>query len=125
MGIAFQKEYSQKDVDKKILVQLLYSIDELARIKTETRKKENFTSMGHIIVLGATSHLDWLDPAIRRPGRFDREIAFGIPTENARYKIIEVLCHKLRMDDNLNYKYLANKTSGFVGADLVSLIKEA
>lgn len=79
----------------------------------------------HVVVIGATNRPDALDSALRRAGRFDREISLGIPTEAARMKILQVITSKLRLDGNFDFKYVAKRTPGFVGADLMALTKEA
>lgn len=76
-------------------------------------------------MLAATNRPDALDPALRRAGRFDREIAMGIPDEAARAKILEKMVQGMRLAESLDLKFLAKKTAGFVGADLSALTKEA
>jgi len=77
------------------------------------------------LVIGATNRLDSLDAALRRPGRFDREIALGFPDETTRQKILEVLCRNVKTDPNLDWKFLAKNTPGYVGTDLMALVSEA
>ncbi|GIL77999.1 hypothetical protein Vretifemale_7455, partial [Volvox reticuliferus] len=79
----------------------------------------------HVVVIGATNRPDALDPALRRAGRFDREIALGIPTEAARVKILQVISRRLRLEGNFDFRAVAKRTPGFVGADLAALTKEA
>ncbi|GLI63444.1 hypothetical protein VaNZ11_006416, partial [Volvox africanus] len=79
----------------------------------------------HVVVIGATNRPDALDPALRRAGRFDREIALGIPTEAARVKILQVISRRLRLEGNFDFRIVAKRTPGFVGADLAALTKEA
>lgn len=62
--------------------------------------------------MGATNRPDTLDSALRRAGRFDREIAMGIPTEAARLRILKVMCSKLRLDGDFNFNSIARKTPG-------------
>ena len=78
-----------------------------------------------VLVIGATNRPDSLDAALRRPGRFDREIALGFPDETTRQKILEVLCRKEKTDPNLDWKFLAKNTPGYVGTDLMALVCEA
>ena len=78
-----------------------------------------------VLVIGATNRPDSLDPAMRRAGRFDREVCLGIPDLAARQSILELLCSKLRLADDLSLKKIATLTPGYVGADLKSLISEA
>lgn len=80
---------------------------------------------GHVIVIGATNRPDSLDPALRRAGRFDREIGLGIPDEEARVRIMKVIAGKLRLHGDFDFKKIAKKTPGFVGADLQALTTEA
>ena len=79
----------------------------------------------HVIVLGATNRPDVLDPALRRAGRFDREISLGIPTETSRIKILQVMCAKMKLEGDFDFALVARKTPGFVGADLEALTREA
>jgi ribosome biogenesis ATPase len=74
---------------------------------------------------GATNRPDALDSALRRAGRFDREISLGIPSEAARAQILRVLSRRLRLDGEFDFAAIAKRTPGFVGADLTALTKEA
>ncbi|THH10049.1 hypothetical protein EW145_g1602 [Phellinidium pouzarii] len=74
-----------------------------------------------VIVIGATNRPDALDAALRRAGRFDHEISMGVPNEEARAQILRVLCSKLRLEGNFDFKALASATPGYVGADLAAL----
>ena len=87
---------------------------------TPSTQKKN-----HVIVLGATNRPDVLDPALRRAGRFDREISLGIPTETSRIKILHVMCAKMKLEGDFDFALVARKTPGFVGADLEALTREA
>lgn len=78
-----------------------------------------------LIRAGATNRPDALDAALRRAGRFDREIAVGIPSEAARMRILQVLVRRLRLAGDFDFSRVAKKTPGFVGADLAALTKEA
>jgi len=77
-----------------------------------------YTDNKPVCVIAATNRPDALDPALRRAGRFDREIAIGSPDENARAHILGVLTKKLRVSGDFDFKALAKATPGFVGADL-------
>ena len=78
-----------------------------------------------VMVIGATNRPDSLDPALRRAGRFDREICMSVPDKNARARILSVLCAKLTLSGAVDIELIARSTPGFVGADLVALTKEA
>jgi ribosome biogenesis ATPase len=78
-----------------------------------------------VLVLGATNRPDAIDPALRRAGRFDREIVLGAPDEGAREGILRAMTRTIRVADDVDYSLLAKKTPGFVGADIRSLFKEA
>ena len=80
---------------------------------------------GHVTVIGATNRPDGMDAALRRAGRFDREIMLGIPDEGARARILAVQAKKLRLAGGLDLAEIAKKTPGYVGADLSALAKEA
>jgi ribosome biogenesis ATPase len=82
-------------------------------------------SSSQVLVVGATNRPDALDPALRRAGRFDREVSLGIPDEKARTSILTVLCSKLRLASDVDLAKLGRLTPGFVGADLAALTREA
>ena len=79
----------------------------------------------HVVVIGATNRPDALDPALRRAGRFDREIPLPVPTEAGRASILRVLTRRLRLSGECDVAALAARTPGYVGADLEALAKEA
>ena len=107
-----------KSMEKRIVAQLLTSMDSI-----HPRNTRNGSA---VMVLGATNRPDAMDPALRRAGRFDREIVLGAPDEGAREAILRVMTREMRTDGNdMDYRMLARKTPGFVGADLRSLTKEA
>ncbi|KAL7452819.1 hypothetical protein ACHAWC_004540 [Mediolabrus comicus] len=106
-----------KSMEKRIVAQLLTSMDSI--------HPKNNKNAAAVIVLGATNRPDAMDPALRRAGRFDREIVLGAPDEAAREGILRVMTSEMRVEGSLDYKVLARKTPGFVGADLRSLTKEA
>jgi transitional endoplasmic reticulum ATPase len=80
---------------------------------------------GQVIVIAATNRLDSVDPALRRPGRFDREIEIGVPDEVGREEILQIHTRGMPLSDDVNLGNLADETHGFVGADIESLTKEA
>ena len=108
-----------KSMEKRIVAQLLTSMDSI--------QPKNTRNQSAVMVLGATNRPDAMDPALRRAGRFDREIVLGAPDEKAREGILRVMTKEMRIDEknDLDYKVLAKKTPGFVGADVRSLTKEA
>ena len=115
-AIAPKRETAQREMERRIAAQLLTCMDEL-----------NLASTGGqtVIVMGATNRPDSMDPALRRAGRFDREIALGIPDSDSRERILRVLCKGMRLSGDLDLKALAKQCNGFVGADLAALCKEA
>lgn len=108
-----KRETAQREMERRIVAQLLACMDDLNK------------SDCNVLVIGATNRVDSLDPALRRAGRFDREIAMGIPDENARARILKVLCRNLRLSSDFDFEHLASVTPGYVGADLMSLCREA
>ncbi|XP_020604355.1 nuclear valosin-containing protein-like [Orbicella faveolata] len=113
-SITPKRETASKDMERRIVSQLLTCMDDL-----------NSNPDAHVLVIGATNRPDSLDPALRRAGRFDREISMGIPDEKARERILRVLSQKLRLEEDFSFALLARLTPGFVGADLMSLTREA
>ena len=79
----------------------------------------------HVVVIGATNRPDALDGALRRAGRFDREISLGVPSAEARAAILRVLTRPLRLAESLDVSAIAHATPGYVGADLAALASEA
>lgn len=100
------------DVEKRVVAQLLALMDGLE-------------SRGEIVIIGATNMPDLLDPALRRPGRFDREIVINAPDRYGREDILQIHTRGMTMDEDVDIKTLAAVTHGFVGADLAFLCKEA
>jgi len=100
------------DVEDRIVGQLLSLMDGL-------------DARGDVIVIGATNRVDALDPALRRGGRFDREIEIGVPNEKGRREILEVHTRRMPLSDDVDVDRIAGRTHGFVGADLESLAVEA
>ncbi|XP_037067073.1 nuclear valosin-containing protein-like isoform X2 [Peromyscus leucopus] len=114
-AITPKREVASKDMERRIVAQLLTCMDDL----------NNMAATARVLVVGATNRPDSLDPALRRAGRFDREVCLGIPDEAARERILQTLCRKLRLPDTFNFCHLAHLTPGFVGADLMALCREA
>ena len=114
-AVAPHRATAQREMERRIVAQLLSCLDELSL-------KEN--GIG-VLVLGATNRPDSLDPALRRAGRFDHEVCLGIPDRDARTKILAVHTEKVALAPNVSLSTIAALTPGFVGADLVALIREA
>lgn len=100
------------DVENRLVGQLLSLMDGL-------------DSSDDVIVIGATNRADTLDPALRRSGRFDREILIGAPNEDGRKEILEIHTKDMPLSDNVDLDALASQTNGFVGADLAALARES
>ncbi len=100
------------DLEKRVVGQLLVLMDGL-------------DSNGQVIIIGATNRPDALDPALRRPGRFDREISIQAPTEAGRLEILEIHTRGMPLDPNVALDGVAAQTHGYVGADLAALCREA
>ncbi|XP_006033431.1 nuclear valosin-containing protein-like isoform X4 [Alligator sinensis] len=114
-AITPKREVASKDMERRIVAQLLTCMDDL----------NNLPASAQVLVIGATNRPDSLDPALRRAGRFDREICLGIPDEAAREKILQTLCRKLKLPESFDFHHLAHMTPGYVGADLMALCREA
>ncbi|MCL2687249.1 MAG: CDC48 family AAA ATPase, partial [Methanobrevibacter sp.] len=111
-AIAPKREETQGEVERRTVAQLLTLMDGLK-------------SRGQVVVIGATNRPDSLDPALRRPGRFDREIEIGVPDSEERKEVMEIHTRGMPLDDDVDLNEIADTTHGFVGADLESLCKEA
>ncbi len=111
-SIAPKREEVTGEVEKRVVSQLLALMDGLQ-------------SRGKVVVIGATNRPNALDPALRRPGRFDREIEIGVPNKDGRLQILQIHTRGMPLADDVDLKRLANVTHGFVGADLEALSKEA
>ncbi|TLX99690.1 MAG: AAA family ATPase, partial [Thaumarchaeota archaeon] len=111
-SIAPKREEVSGDVEKRVVSQLLTLMD-------------GISSRGKIVVIGATNRPNALDPALRRPGRFDREIEIGIPDEQGRLDILLIHTRGMPLTQDVSLESIAKVTHGFVGADLESLSKEA
>lgn len=111
-SIASKREETQGEVERRVVAQLLALMDGL-------------DARGNIVVIGATNRQNALDPALRRPGRFDREIEIGVPDKAGRLEILQIHTRGMPLKDEVNLEIFAEKTYGFVGADLEALAKEA
>jgi transitional endoplasmic reticulum ATPase len=100
------------DVEKRVVAQLLALMD-------------GMVPRGHVVVIGATNILEKVDPALRRPGRFDREIAIPVPNAEGRLAILRIHSRRMPLSPDVNLERLAQITPGFVGADLEAFCKEA
>ncbi len=111
-AIASKREEVTGDVEKRVVSQLLSLLDGL-----EAR--------GKVIVIAATNRVDAVDPALRRPGRFDREIEIGVPDRDGRKEIMQIHTRGMPLGDDVDLEELSDNTHGYVGADLASLAREA
>ena len=111
-AIAPKREETYGEVERRMVSQLLTMMDGLK-------------SRGKVVVIGATNRHNALDPALRRPGRFDREIAIGVPNKEGRLKVLQIHTRNMPLTKDVNIEKLAEITHGFVGADLEALCKEA
>jgi transitional endoplasmic reticulum ATPase len=111
-SIAPKREEVSGDVEKRVVSQLLTLMD-------------GIQARGKLVVIGATNRPNAIDPALRRPGRFDREIDIGIPDEQGRLDILLIHSRGMPLTEDVNLESIAKITHGFVGADLEALSKEA
>jgi transitional endoplasmic reticulum ATPase len=111
-SLAPKRERVEGEVEKRVVAQLLALMDGLK-------------SRGDVIVMAATNRPNAIDPALRRPGRFDREIAIGIPNEQARREILQIYARGMPLGEGVDLADLAQTTHGFTGADLNALCREA
>ncbi|AJZ75973.1 CDC48 family AAA ATPase [Candidatus Nitrosotenuis cloacae] len=111
-SIAPKRDEVTGEVEKRIVSQLLTLMD-------------GMKARGKVVVIAATNRPDSIDPALRRPGRFDREIEIGIPDQEGRMEILQIHTRGMPVDEKIDLKQFAKVTHGFVGADLESLSKEA
>ncbi|MEM1798808.1 MAG: CDC48 family AAA ATPase, partial [Candidatus Jordarchaeales archaeon] len=111
-SIAPKREEVTGEVEKRVVAQLLALMDGLE-------------SRGQVVVIGATNRPNAIDPALRRPGRFDREIEIKIPNKDARLEILQIHTRGMPLAEDVNLNYLAEITHGYTGADLAALCKEA
>ena len=146
-AIAPKRETAQREMERRIVAQLFTCMDDLSALNMDANENPKWSEEGddhntgdtmeteeqngivkkhkHVVVIGATNRPDALDAALRRAGRFDREISMGIPSESSRESILRVMAKKLRLDGDFSFAEVAKRTPGFVGADLAALIKEA
>ncbi|XP_055386738.1 nuclear valosin-containing protein-like [Condylostylus longicornis] len=110
-AISSNRINAQKDMERRIVSQLISSLDGL----------ENMENGDLVLIIGATNRPEALDPALRRVGRFDHEIALGIPDRKGREEILRVICEKLVLEENFDYDKIAELTPGFVAGDLQAL----
>ncbi|MGQ0698828.1 MAG: CDC48 family AAA ATPase [Panacagrimonas sp.] len=111
-AIAPNRDSVLGDVEKRVVAQLLSLMDGL-------------NSRGQVIVIAATNLPNNIDPALRRPGRFDREIAIGPPNKDGRLEVLRIHTRLMPLDPNVNLEKVAARTHGFLGADLAALCREA
>ena len=111
-AIAPKREEVYGDVEKRVVAQLLALMDGL-------------TDRGNVIVLGATNRPDSVDPALRRPGRFDREFEITVPNEDGRYEILQIHTRGMPINEDIDLKQLSSELHGYTGADIKSLCREA
>lgn len=111
-AIASKREDASGEVERRVVSQLLTMMDGLK-------------SRGKVIVIGATNRVNSIDPALRRPGRFDRELEINAPSKKGRLQILKIHTRGMPLTKNVNLNEVASTTHGFVGADLEALCKES
>ncbi|KAL0885275.1 hypothetical protein Bca101_009257 [Brassica carinata] len=111
-AIGSKRENQQREMEKRIVTQLLTCMD------GPRNKDHDSSSTGYVLVIGATKRPDALDPALRRSGRFECEIALSVPDEDARAEILSVVVQKLRVEGSVDLRRIARLTPGFVEAYL-------
>jgi transitional endoplasmic reticulum ATPase len=111
-AIAPKREEAYGDVEKRVVAQLLALMDGL-------------TDRGNVVVLGATNRPDSVDPALRRPGRFDREMEISVPNADGRLEVMQIHTRGMPIGDDVDLKSLASELHGYTGADMKSLCREA
>ena len=111
-SIAPKREDTQGEEERRIVAQLLSLMDGL-------------NARGRVVVIGATNRPNSIDEALRRPGRFDREIEIGVPDRNGRLEILQIHTRGMPLDKDVDLDLIAGKTHGYVGADLAALCREA
>ena len=111
-AIAPKRDSQINEVEKRVVAQLLALMD-------------GMSNRGEVIIIGATNRSTDIDPALRRPGRFDREINISVPDEEGRLDILKIHTRNVPLDKNVSLKDMSKITHGFVGADLSHLVKEA
>ena len=111
-AIAPKREEVYGDVEKRVVAQLLALMDGL-------------TERGNVIVLGASNRPDSVDPALRRPGRFDREVEISVPNTDGRLEVLQIHTRGMPLAADIDLKNLANELHGYTGADIKSLCRES
>lgn len=111
-SIAPKREETRGEVERRVVAQLLTLMD-------------GMTSRGNVIVIAATNRVDAIDPALRRPGRFDREIEIRVPDKSGRRDILTIHTRGMPLADDVNLDEIVSSTNGFVGADISALAREA
>ncbi len=111
-SIAPKREDVTGEVERRVVAQLLTLMD-------------GMQGRDNIVVIGATNRRDAIDPALRRPGRFDREIEVGVPDRNGRAEIVDVHTRGMPLSDDFDIEWILENTYGFVGADVSALVREA
>ncbi len=111
-AIAPKREEATNEVERRMVSQLLTLMDGMG-------------TRGHVIVVGATNRPNAIDPALRRPGRFDREIEIGVPDRNSRKEILQIHTRNMPLAKDVNMDELADMTHGYTGADIAALGREA
>ena len=111
-AIAPKREEVTGEVERRVVAQLLSLMDGMG-------------SRGNVIVIGATNRPNAIDPALRRPGRFDREIEIGVPDKAGRYEALQIHTRNMPLGEDVDLKRLADVTHGYTGADIASLCREA
>ena len=111
-SIAPKREEVSGEVERRVVAQLLSLMD-------------GMSSRGKVVVIGATNRINAIDPALRRPGRFDREIEIGVPDKEGRLEILQIHTRGMPLEKDVDLEVIANMSHGFVGADLQSVAKEA
>ena len=111
-SIAPKREDVSGEVERRVVAQLLTLLD-------------GMQGRDNVVVIGATNRQDAIDPALRRPGRFDREIEIGVPDKNGRAEIIGIHTRGMPISDDFDVEWLLDNTNGFVGADISALVRES
>ncbi|MGE5684012.1 MAG: CDC48 family AAA ATPase [Nitrososphaerota archaeon] len=111
-SIAPKREEVSGEVERRVVAQLLSLMD-------------GMSSRGKVVVIGATNRVNAIDPALRRPGRFDRELEIGVPDREGRLEILQIHTRGMPLEKDVDLEVIANMSHGFVGADLQAVAKEA
>ena len=111
-SIAPKREEVSGEVERRVVAQLLSLMD-------------GMSTRGKVVVIGATNRINAIDPALRRPGRFDREIEIGVPDKEGRLEILQIHTRGMPLEKDVDLGIIANMSHGFVGADLQAVAKEA